>query len=70
MSLGFGVHFYTKLSFMNYFSQIKNLQLEDIFCGSANLIYAWDIMLLACQSLTTLDLRSLKHVACKFFFSP
>ena len=42
-------------SFAKYFSQIKNLQLKDLFSVDA-LRLGWDIMLLTSQCLATLDL--------------
>jgi len=42
-------------SFAKYFSQIKNLQFEHYFSSEA-LRFKWDMVLLASQTLTTLDL--------------
>ena len=52
----------SRQSFANHFSQIKNLQLKNITLKALKL--GWDIMLLASQSLTTLDLSW--DSTCKF----
>jgi hypothetical protein len=44
-----------KQPFAKYFSRIKHLQLKDV-SEDDELELGWDIMLLASQSLTTLDL--------------
>ena len=57
-----GIQF--SVSFEKYFSHIKTLQLSGIFFHSASLERGWYMMLLASQSLTTLDL--LEHWRSKF----
>lgn len=44
-----------------YSVRIKNLQIENLFYHGDTLFYAWDIMRLASQTLTTLDLPMGKY---------
>ena len=54
------------ISLAKYFSQIRNLQLMNLF-GHHNLsLHRWNIMLLASQSLVTFDFPI--HNFCEFCF--
>ena len=58
------IQFSGNVSFEKYFSHIKALQLNDIFCHRESMKQGWYMMLLASQSLTTIDL--LEHWERKF----
>lgn len=54
-SLGSGL---TCSELAKYFSRIKNLKLRNLFFDYETMGYGWDIMLLASQSLATLNLST------------
>ena len=53
VSLGTGLS--SNTSFAEYFSGIRNLQITDISLHTTTLGFGWDVILLASQTLTTLD---------------
>ena len=52
-----GLRISTDKSIGRHFSRIKSLRLGTLFTIDTILIYGWDIMLLASQTITTLDLH-------------
>ena len=52
------------ISFATYFSRIKNLQLDNVLYNIQTLLSGWHIMLLASETLTTLDF--LNHSESRF----
>lgn len=59
-----GSHLSGDMSSANYFPQIKNLQVTTTIDGQVGFKYAWQIMLLASQTLTKLYLYEIGSSAC------